>query len=141
MNRVVDAVPLESDAGRHFGELVDRFLAASCRDAAAEAQLRAQLALWRDNDARLQPLAQRSFLVNDIASNSRDLTALGTAGLAALDALDKGQAATDAWKAQQLALIEQVKKPKAQLLLIPAPAIQKLIEAASAGGACSAAKP
>src|SRR4029077_5116087 len=107
MNRVVDAVPLESDAGRHFGELVDRFLAVSCHDAAAEAQLRFQLALWRDNDARLQPLAQRSFLVNEIANNSRDLSALGPAGLAALDALDKGKAVTDAWKSQQLALIEQ----------------------------------
>jgi hexosaminidase len=141
MNRVVDAVPLESDAGRHFGELVDRFLAASCHDAAAEAQLRAQLTLWRDNDARLQPLVQRSFLVKEIAGTSQDLAALGNAGLATLDSLDKGQAATDAWKAQQLALIEQVKKPKAQLLLIPVPAVQKLIEAASAGGTCTAAKP
>jgi len=34
-----------------------------------------------------------------------------------------------------------VKKPKAQLLLIPAPAVQKLIEAATASGACSTAKP
>jgi hexosaminidase len=141
MNRVVDAVPLESDAGRHFGELVDRFLAASCHDAAAEAQLRAQLTLWRDNDARLQPLVQRSFLVKEIASTSQDLAALGNAGLATLDSLDKGQAATDAWKAQQLALIEQVKKPKAQLLLIPVPAVQKLIEAAPSGGTCTAAKP
>jgi hexosaminidase len=141
MNRVVDAVPLESDAGRHFGELVDRFLAASCHDAAAEAQLRAQLTLWRDNDARLQPLVQRSFLVKEIAGTSQDLAALGNAGLATLDSLDKGQAATDAWKAQQLALIEQVKKPKAQLLLIPVPAVQKLIEAAPSGGTCTAAKP
>jgi hexosaminidase len=141
LNRVVDAVPLESDAGRHFGELVDRFLATTCHDAPAEAQLRAQLNMWRDNDARLQPLAQRSFLVSEIANNSRALSALGTAGLAALDSLDKGQAANDAWKAQQLALIEQVKKPKAQLLLIPAPAVQKLIEAAAAGGTCSITKP
>jgi len=34
-----------------------------------------------------------------------------------------------------------VKKPKAQLLLIPAPAVQNLIKAATAGGACSTAKP
>jgi hypothetical protein len=54
--------------------------------------------------------------------------------------LDKGQAASDAWKTQQLAIIEQVKKPKAQLLLIPAPAVQKLIEAASSGGSCAGTK-
>jgi hexosaminidase len=141
MNRVVDAVPLESDAGRRFGELVDQFVASSCHDAAAEARLRAQLTAWRDNDAILQPLAARSFLVKEVAANSRDLSALGTVGIAALDAIAKGQPAPDSWKAQQLAIIEQVKKPKAQLLLIPAPAIQKLVEAAAASGACSTTKP
>jgi hexosaminidase len=141
MNRVVDAVPLESDAGRRFNDRAEQFLAAACHDSAAEAGLRAQLTIWRDNDAILQVLAQRSFLVKEVAATSQDLSALGAAGLAALDAIAKGQPAPDSWKAQQLAILEQVKKPKAQLLLIPAPAVQKLIEAATAGGACSAPKP
>ncbi len=141
MNRVVDAVPLESDAGRRFSEQVDQFLAAACHDPAAEARLRAQLTTWRDNDAILQPLAQRSFLVKEVTATSQDLSALGTAGLAALDAIAKGQPAPDSWKALQLAILEQAKKPKAQLLLIPAPAVQKLIEAGAAGGACPAPKP
>jgi hexosaminidase len=141
MNRVVDAVPLESDAGRRFSDLVDQFLAVACHDPAAEARLRAQLMTWRDNDAILQPLAQRSFLVKEVAATSQDLSALGTAGLAALDAIAKGQPAPDSWKAQQFAILEQVKRPKAQLLLIPAPAVQKLIEAAAAGGACSTPNP
>src|SRR5712691_8437378 len=138
LNRVVDAVSLESEVGRRFGELVDQYLASACHDPAAEARLRAQVTAWRDNDAILQPLAQRSFLVKEVTANSQDLSALGTAGLAALAALDaitKGQPAPDSWKAQQLAIIEQMKKPKAQLQLIPAPAVQKLIEAATAGGA------
>jgi len=140
LNRVVDTVPLESDAGRRFGELVDQFVASSCHDPAMEARLRAQLTTWRDNDAILQALAQRSFLVKEVTANSADLSALGMAGLAALEAIAKGQPAPDSWKAQQLAVIEQAKKPKAQLLLIPAPAVQRLIEAA-AGDACSSPKP
>ena len=141
LNRIVDAVPLESDAGRHFGELIDQFVASSCQDPAMQSRLHEQLTTWRDNDVILQPLAQRSFLVKEVAASSQDLSALGTAGLAALDAIAKGQLAPDSWKAQQLAIIEQLKKPKAQLLLIPAPAVQKLIEAAAAGGACSSTKP
>jgi hexosaminidase len=141
LNRVVDAVSLESDAGRRFAELVDQFLASACHDPAAEARLRAQLTAWRDNDAILQPLAQRSFLVKEVAANSQDLSALGAAGLAALDAIAKGQPAPDSWKAQQVAIIDQTKKPKAQLLLTPAPHVQKLIEAAGASGACSPPKP
>ena len=141
MNRVVDAVPLESDAGRRFVEMVDQFVASACHDPASEARLRSQLTIWRDNDSILQPLAQRSFLVKEVAANSQDLSALGTMGLAALDSIATGQPAPDSWKAQQLAILEQIKKPKAQLLLIPAPALQKLVEGVAAGGACSIAKP
>jgi hexosaminidase len=136
MNRVVDAVPLESDAGRHFGELVDKFAGASCLDADAGARLRAKLVLWRDNDAKLQPLAQRSFLVREAAGRSQDLSTLGAMGLAALDAIAKRQPAPDTWKTQQLATLEQLKPQKAQLLLMPVPAVQKLVEAASSGSAC-----
>jgi hexosaminidase len=140
LNRIVDAVPLESDVARRFGELVDKFASSSCRDADTAAQLRAQLSAWRDNDARLQPLMQRSFLVKEVAATSQDLSALAAVGLAALDFGAKGGAAPDDWKTQQLAVIEQVKKPKAQLLLMPVPAVQRLVEAVAAGGSCATTK-
>ena len=141
LHRVVDAVPLESDTTRRFSELVDKFVAVSCHDPVLEARLRAQLTLWRDNDAKLQPLAKRSFLVQEVAATSKDLATLGAAGLAALDFLAQAGGAPDDWKTQKLAAIEQIKKPKAQLLLMPAPAVQMLIEAASRGGNCSSLKP
>ena len=140
LNRVVDAVPLESASARHFGELVDKFIAASCHDPASEGHLRAQLTAWRDNDTTLQPLAQRSFLVKEVSSTSQDLSSLGAVGLAALDFLAKGQRAPDDWKTQELAVLQQAEQPKAQLLLMPAPSVQKLVEAASSGGACSVAR-
>jgi hypothetical protein len=138
---MVDAVPPESDAGRRFGELVDKFVSTSCLDGDARERLRAQLTAWRDNDTKLQPLAQRSFLVREVVGSSQDLAALGSAGLAALDVIAKGQPAADSWKVQQLAIIEQVKKQKAQLLMIPAPAVQRLVEAVAAGASCSSPKP
>lgn len=139
MNRVVDAIPLESRAGREFGELVDKFVAASCKDRALAAELRGQFILWRDNDAKLQPLMQRSFLVKEVAATSRDLSAIGGAGLAAVDAVEKG-GADDTWKAPQIAALQQAQKPKGQLLLMPGPAIQRLVEAAADGGACAKTK-
>src|SRR5439155_22060901 len=42
MNRVVDAVTLEIDAGRRFGELVDQFIASSSHDATAKPGRHAQ---------------------------------------------------------------------------------------------------
>ena len=141
LNRIVDAVPLESDAARRFSDAVDAFIASSCHDPALGTRLRAQLTLWRDNDAKLQPLVQRSFLLKDIAQTSKDLSNLGGIGLAALDFLAQAGGPPDDWKARQLAAIEQIKVPKVQLLLMPAPAVQKLIEAASRGGNCSSLKP
>ena len=138
LNRVVDAIPLESRGAREFSEMVDKYVAANCHDATLAAQLRAQLILWRDNDAKLQPLTQRSFLVKEVAATSQDLVAVASAGLAALDALEHGGNTDEAWKAQQTAVVQQAQKPKGQLLLMPAPAIQKLIDAASAGSSCAA---
>jgi hexosaminidase len=141
LNRIVDAVPLESASARRFSESVDKFIGASCRDAAVDARLRVQFVAWRDNDAKLQPLIQRSFLVKEVAQTSKDLSALGTIGLAALDFFAQAGSAPDDWKTRQLAAIEQIKAPKVQLLLMPAPAVQKLVEAVSRGGSCSSLKP
>jgi hypothetical protein len=61
-------------------------------------------------------------------------------GLSALDVIAKRQAAPGSWTTRQLATIEQLKKQKAQLLLIPVPAVQKLVEAAATGGKCMGAR-
>jgi len=140
LNRVVDAIPLESDAGRHFAELVDEFISASCLAGDAGERLRAQFTSWRDNDAKLQSLAHRSFLVKEVSVRSQDLSSLGVIGLAALEAIAKRQPAPDSWKTQQLAALEEMKKGKVQLLLIPVPAVQKLVEAAATGGTCMGGK-
>ena len=140
LNRVVDAIPLESRTAREFGEMVDKYVAANCHDTTMAAQIRAQLILWRDNDAKLQPLMQRSFLVREVAGTSQDLAAVAAAGLAALDALEHGGNTDEGWKAQQGAVVLQAQKPKGQLLLMPAAAVQKLIDAAAAGGSCASPK-
>jgi hexosaminidase len=135
LHRVVDAVALESDAGRRFTEIVDKYLSSTCRDEGASNELRADLARWRDNDVNLEALAQRSFLVKEVAPVSQDLATAANVGLAAMDYLILDARATDEWKTQQLALLRELNKPKAQLLLIPLTGVQKLVEA-SASGAC-----
>ena len=135
LHRVVDAVALESDAGRRFTETVDKYLSSTCRDEGASNELRADLTRWRDNDVNLEALAQRSFLVKEVAPVSQDLATAANVGLAAMDYLILDARATDDWKTQQLALLKELNKPKAQLLLIPLTGVQKLVEA-SASGAC-----
>ena len=138
LNRVVDAVPLESDAGRHFAELVDKYLASSCHDAATAAEIRAQLTDWSQNDAAIATLAQKSFLAKEIVPTSRDLSALGAAGLAALDAISTVKPLASDQQSQLASVVTEAGKPKTQLLLIPTPAVKKLIDAATKSAVCSA---
>jgi hexosaminidase len=131
LNRLVDGVHPESDEARNFADLVNAFAASGYKDAVSEARIRASLLAWRDNDAQLQPLLQQSFLLKEVAPISQDLSALADAGLHALDYLDRGETPSATWRADQLARIEQAKKPKADLLLMVVPALQQLIEAPS----------
>jgi hypothetical protein len=98
------------------------------------------LGRWRDNQVALQPQFAKSLLLQEVAPISQNLSALGAAGLAALDYLDRGEAAPAAWVAAQLAMVEQAGKPKAQLLIMVAPSVGKLIQA-SAGQAVTSSLP
>ena len=90
---------------------------------------------WRDNDSALQPLLQNSFLLTEVAPVSQNLASLGAVGVQALDYIDAHKAAPAEWKLQQVAMIQQVAKPAADLVLAVAPAVQKLVEASSAAAA------
>ncbi|MGB8014047.1 MAG: family 20 glycosylhydrolase [Terriglobales bacterium] len=129
LNRLVDAARPESTVARQFAELVAIYLQSANKDSAAEAQIRARLIQWRDNDAILQPVLDRSFLLAEDKPLSADLAALATAGLQALDSVDKNQPLPDAWRTQQLAVVARSMKPRANLIVMVAPPIQKLIEA------------
>ncbi|SPF47739.1 Beta-N-acetylhexosaminidase [Candidatus Sulfotelmatobacter kueseliae] len=133
---MIDAVYPESDTARQFSGLVQTFLQSGAKDPATEAQIRSQLTTWRDNDAKLHPLLEQSSLLQEDEPLSQNLSALGAAGLQALDYLDQSQPAPDAWKSQQLALVEQAKKPgPAGLLLMVAAPVGQLID--GSGGAKS----
>jgi hexosaminidase len=137
LNRLVDAVSLESDAGRHFSQSVDRFLASACRDTALAMELRQKLTHWSQNDAPFASLAQKSFLAREAVATSRDLSAVGTAGLRALDAIAAGKALASDQQSQLSSVLAQAAQPKAQLLLVPVAGVQKLVAAAGEPTLCT----
>jgi hexosaminidase len=129
LNRLIDAVPPESETARKFGVQVDELIAGKFQDKTLEKQIRAELAEWSGNYAALEPLFQSSFIVAEVEPVSKNLSALADIGLASLDYVDKGQTASGDWTAQQLATIKQADTKKADLLLMVGPSIQKLVVA------------
>jgi hexosaminidase len=130
LNRMIDAARPESETAREFGELVNQFVSGQNRPG-LEMQIRSQLEEWRDNNVELSRVAQKSSFVQEVMPLSQSLSSLAAAGLQALDYLDRGERAPDAWKVQQLQLVQEAVQPKAQLFLKVAGPVQKLIQASA----------
>ena len=131
LNRLIDALPAESAAAREFGILVDKIVAGQ---ATPEEKLAARhsLLMWRENDKALQPVLQNSFILKENAQHSQALAAIATVGLQALDYLDKGGAVPSTWRNDQVAYLDTLKAPKAELLLVVAPHVRKLVDKTTA---------
>ncbi|MFZ0617910.1 MAG: family 20 glycosylhydrolase [Candidatus Acidiferrales bacterium] len=138
MNRAVDAVSPESNIARQFSDDVDAFIASHFADTEAESRIRELLNVWQRNDAQLAPLLQQSYLLKELAPLSANLAAIATVGSGALDVIDSRQLPAGPWLAQEVALIAPLEQPQADLLLMEAPAVQKLVEAAAAAPAVTA---
>jgi hexosaminidase len=129
LTRMIDAAYPESETAREFSALVQKYLQSGCKDQGAEAQIRSWLTLWRDNDAKLQPLLSQSFLLEKDVVLSQNLSMVAGAGLQALDYLSRSQPEPDLWKAQQVAVLELAKKPVDDVLLMIVAPVQQLVEA------------
>jgi hypothetical protein len=114
LNRLVDIAHPDSDEARHFRAAVQTY---------------ARSDSWHDNDARLHPPLQQSFLLNELKPLSEDLSALASAGLFALNYLGQSTPSPNSWREQQLALLERAETPKADLLLMVVEPARQLIEA------------
>src|SRR6202034_1513064 len=64
LTRMIDAVSPESDTARQFNDLVENFAQSGYRDKTVEAQIRSYLTNSRENDVRLHPVLEQSFLLH-----------------------------------------------------------------------------
>ena len=87
LNRFVDAVPPESELVRSMELAARRLVANPANDKDDAYVLRVQFQIWADNDAKFQAMAADSALLNEVKPVSKDLSALGVAGLKMIDYL------------------------------------------------------
>jgi len=118
LNRLVDAARPESETARNFDALVDPV---------DRAQIRIWLTRWRDNNAQLQPMLEKSALLQEDLPVSENLSRLGAIGLQVLDYLERNERPPAAWLIEQRAFLETLKKPQAELQIAIAPSIEKLV--------------
>ena len=129
LNRLVDAVPPESDTARVFKAICTRIAAGS---ATPEEVQRAHdwLVLWRDNDARLQPMLAKSEITAELAPVSASLRQVAEIGLRTLDVLSRHEVLTADEQRHSLEAVKAAEKPQAVLLLMVAPSVELLLKSA-----------
>jgi len=128
LNHLDDAVPPESDTAREFNEIAKRIVLGKA-DPRAWQQARQWLLLWRDNDAKLQPLLARSYLTQELAPVSRSLSRVAEIGLQALDNLHENRLISPELRQRNSEFLKTAGKPQAVLLLMVAPSVELLVQA------------
>jgi hexosaminidase len=131
LNRLVDAVPPESDSARIFGELAKNIVAGKA-SAQQWAQAREWLTLWRENDAKLQPRLNDSELTAELVPVSLKLSQVAAIGLQALDDLQNHHAVNEAALQDQMRVLKDAEKPEAVLLDMVVPSVRLLVQATGA---------
>jgi hexosaminidase len=146
LNRVVDALPPESMGAVAFRTRVQRLLSG---DDSAEAAVRLQLSLWRDNHSALQATAAHSFAVREILPVTEDLGLLSATALDALDYRAHRKPAAAAWSDRAKAIIAKHKQlsassgdilssflspslPPGEVIIAVLPSLEALINSAEA---------
>jgi hexosaminidase len=128
MNRLADAARPESESVRAM-ELAAAKVAANPKGSPAEAaMLRREFGRWAANDARFRKLAADSPLLVELLPLSRDLAALGNAGLKLLNALQKGQTPEAGFVAGQTKEITRMEKPAAEVNLAATRPVKVLLK-------------
>jgi hexosaminidase len=128
LNHLDDAVPPESDTAREFNEIVKRIVLRKANPQQWQ-QARQWLLLWQDNDAKLQPLLARSYLTQELAPVSRNLSRVAQIGLQTLDDLEQNRLVSPDLRQRNVDFLKASAKPQAVLLLMVAPSVELLVEA------------
>jgi hexosaminidase len=128
LNLLDDAVPPESDTAREFDRIAKMISAGTATPQDWE-QARTWLTLWRDNDAKLQPLLKRSFLTQDLTSVSSSLRQVAEIGLQTLDDLHEHRPVSSKLRQRNIEFLKSASKPQSVLLLMPASTVEGLVEA------------
>lgn len=132
LNRLVDALPPESDAGREFSNKVDAYLAQSGEarknDARSKQELLRQLAAWQKSAEDVRPMMQANGLLTADLPLADTVESLCRVAQEAISRLDSGSGDAK-WKQEATSELETALRHQDDMLIRVAPAVQKLVNA------------
>ena len=134
LDRLVDALPPESDTARVFASRVDSVLRTDAQDAESLSEIRRVLEAWRDNHDLLLAALDASPELEEVRPLSESLYELATVGLAAIATISEGERTPPAVRNRQLEIVRRSQRAHREMVVVVAPAISRLVEAAHETG-------
>jgi hexosaminidase len=132
LDLLVDAVVEDPPSREEIASEVDAAVSGHGAEAKLAIQkLKARFTGWQAAGPEIASLAATRVRLNDQAARAAQFSALGAAGLEALEYLEVHAAPAAGWKDAKLALLEDAKKPSGMVKFDFLPGLQKLIEAAA----------
>ena len=126
---LVDAAPADSQAGRHFSNLVEALLSDAPRFRPAE--VRRMLTQWREAGPELKSIVERAPDLHEAQPLTDDLSEIARIGLEATSYLTNNVAASTEWRDASLARLDLAAKPKAALEFAIIASVRELVIAAA----------
>ena len=127
LNRLVDAIPPESDDARAFRDLVEQYVETPANTQRSSI-LRADLAAWRGAAVELRPMFEANSLLTESLLLLDQTIALCDAGQEAIDHLQSQQPVDAAWHESKLTAVQNASREQTGITIAIAPGIKELVE-------------
>ncbi|MRT04644.1 beta-N-acetylhexosaminidase [Ewingella americana] len=127
LNRLVDALPAESNAVRELDNQVKALLADG-KDAQAAAAIRNQLTLWQANTAQVQPVLAQNYVLKPVQPVAEQLSKLSELGLQWLDKIQKGESITAEERQQAQAQLDGAAQIQDELVIAAVYPLERLLQ-------------
>jgi hexosaminidase len=130
MNRLPDAARPESESVRALELAAAKVVAGPNQAGVEAAALRRAFTAWAENDARLTALMAEYPMLAEVKPVSKDVSALGQAGLTLLDCLQKGTPLPPGFAANWDQELRRLARPEVEVTVAAARPVKVLLEAA-----------
>ena len=127
----MDVVHPESETARQFHDMA-KLIASGNATPEQWRQARQWLTLWRDNDARLQPMLMQSKITQELVPLSQGLHQVAVIGLQALDDLENHRPMDANTRSQNLSVLKSASQPHAVLIDMVVAPVELLVQATKA---------
>ncbi len=132
LNRLVDALPAESNAVRELDNHIHALLA-NPKDAEAAAAIRSQLEIWQRNTPLVQPQLMQNYVLKPVQPVAEQVGKLSALGLQWLDNVQKGESLTAQQRQQGQAQLDAAAQIQDGLVIAAVYPLERLLQGIKSG--------